>query len=92
MLNTSSSISISHFIIKLQRMTGYINTKHNPTSLLTIAGLADLGYTVDYSKADPTYNGYSMNNDVPGCCNPPQTAEPTLPPASLPLPTQPPVL
>ena len=54
----------------LQRMTGYVNTGVNPTSLLTLASLADLGYQVDYSKAEP-YNGYDMNNLAPGCCQPP---------------------
>jgi hypothetical protein len=54
-----------------ERMTGYVNPGGNPTSLLTIAALADLNYGVDYTKADPSYNGYSMDNTVSGCCNPP---------------------
>ena len=52
-------------------MTGYVNPLGNPTSLLTIAALADLNYVVDYTKADPSYTGYSMDNTVSGCCNPP---------------------
>lgn len=54
-----------------ERMTGYVNPEGNPTSLITIAALADLNYVVDYTKADPSYNGYSMDNTVSGCCNPP---------------------
>ena len=54
-----------------ERMTGYVNPGGNPTSLLTIAALADLNYGVNYTKADPNYNGYSMDNTVSGCCNPP---------------------
>ena len=52
-------------------MTGFVDAGHNPTSLITIASLQDLGYTVNYNAADP-YDGYDMDNDVPGCCNPPE--------------------
>lgn len=33
-------------------MTGYLNSGSNPLSRLSIAGLQDLGYSVDYTKAD----------------------------------------
>lgn len=33
-------------------MTGFLSSGRNPLSRLTIAALADLGYTVDESKAD----------------------------------------
>ena len=50
-------------------MTGYVNSGHNPTSMLTIASLQDLGYDVDYTKAG-IYNGYNMNNLLESCCRP----------------------
>lgn len=34
-------------------MTGYVNLGANPLSVVSIASLADLGYAVDYSRADP---------------------------------------
>lgn len=34
-------------------MTGWIGAGSNPISRVTIASLEDLGYTVDYTKADP---------------------------------------
>jgi hypothetical protein len=34
-------------------MTGFLNAGPNPLSVVTIASLADLGYTVDVSQADP---------------------------------------
>ncbi|WP_420125026.1 leishmanolysin-related zinc metalloendopeptidase [Longimicrobium sp.] len=34
-------------------MTGYVDTGLNPLSVLTVRSLADLGYTVDVSRADP---------------------------------------
>ena len=34
-------------------MTGYINYGPNPLSVVTIASLADLGYSVDMNQADP---------------------------------------
>lgn len=34
-------------------MTGYVNLGSNPLSAVSIASMADLGYTVDYSSADP---------------------------------------
>jgi Leishmanolysin/Bacterial Ig-like domain (group 2) len=34
-------------------MTGFLNAGPNPLSLVTIASLSDLGYTVDESQADP---------------------------------------
>jgi hypothetical protein len=34
-------------------MTGFLNAGPNPLSVVTIASLADLGYTVDQSQADP---------------------------------------
>jgi hypothetical protein len=47
---------------KNELMTGYLSTKYaNPISKLTIAALDDLGYEVDYSKAQP----YSPTAD---CC------------------------
>jgi hypothetical protein len=34
-------------------MTGFLNAGPNPLSVVTIASLADMGYTVDESQADP---------------------------------------
>ena len=34
-------------------MTGYISFNGNPLSTITVASLADLGYTVSYANADP---------------------------------------
>ncbi len=34
-------------------MTGYVNLGFNPLSAVTIASMADMGYAVDYSAADP---------------------------------------
>jgi hypothetical protein len=34
-------------------MTGYVNLGFNPLSTVSIASMADLGYQVDYSAADP---------------------------------------
>ena len=34
-------------------MTGYINTTFSPLSVLTVAAFDDMGYEVDYTKADP---------------------------------------
>jgi hypothetical protein len=34
-------------------MTGFLNAGLNPISRLSVAGLADLGYEVDYEAADP---------------------------------------
>ena len=73
-----------------ERMTGYVNPVYNPTSLLTIANLADMGYVVDFTKAQP-YDGYNMNNNIPGCCNPPArlvaaTQDPTPNPTNQPTP------
>jgi hypothetical protein len=41
-------------------MTGVLDSTINPLSRITIAGLEDLGYTVDYSKADP-FTVYDLN-------------------------------
>lgn len=41
-------------------MTGYLNSGSNPLSRLSIAGLNDLGYSVDYSKAD-TFSAGTIN-------------------------------
>ena len=47
-------------------MTGQIGNHFAPLSRLTIGTLEDLGYSVDYSQADP-YTASDMN---PGCvCN-----------------------
>ncbi|MDO4246701.1 MAG: leishmanolysin-related zinc metalloendopeptidase [Deinococcus sp.] len=42
-------------------MTGYLGSGSNPLSRLSIAGLADLGYSVDYSKAD-SYSASTLNS------------------------------
>lgn len=44
-------------------MTGYVNAGVNPLSRITIASLADLGYTVDLSRADqfPLWAGLMSN-------------------------------
>jgi len=40
-------------------MTGYVNAGANPLSLLTIASMGDLGYTVNYAAAEPFTQTYS---------------------------------
>ncbi len=46
-------------------MTGYLNSGSNPLSRLTIASLQDLGYSVDYTRADAfsvgTVNSLSLS-------------------------------
>lgn len=42
-------------------MTGYLNSGSNPLSRLSIAGLQDLGYSVDYTKAD-AYSSATINS------------------------------
>lgn len=42
-------------------MTGYLNSGSNPLSRLSIAGLHDLGYNVDYTKAD-AFSSSSINS------------------------------
>mmetsp|Transcript_22159 Transcript_22159/g.48184 ORF Transcript_22159/g.48184 Transcript_22159/m.48184 type:complete len:125 (+) Transcript_22159:1-375(+) len=44
-------------------MTGYLSQPSNPISILTIASLEDIGYTVDYSGAG-AYDGSDTT-----CCN-----------------------
>ena len=34
-------------------MTGFVNPSSNPLSRMTIASLQDMGYTVDFSAAEP---------------------------------------
>ncbi len=46
-------------------MTGYLSEGINPLSMLTIADLADLGYTVDYAAADPYALPASTQNLAP---------------------------
>ena len=41
-------------------MTGYLNSGTNPLSRISIGGLADLGYSVDYTKAD-SYSTTTLN-------------------------------
>ena len=55
-----------HCGTKNELMTGYLSAGDNPLSRLSIATLQDLGYSVDYSQADP----YTASNMDPGCvCN-----------------------
>ncbi|WP_422000756.1 leishmanolysin-related zinc metalloendopeptidase [Reyranella sp.] len=42
----------SESIFGNERMTGFLSGAVNPLSILTIGALQDLGYTVDYTKAD----------------------------------------
>jgi hypothetical protein len=44
-------------------MTGYLDDRKNPLSRITIASLEDMGYRVDYSKADP----FTRDDINPSC-------------------------
>jgi hypothetical protein len=46
-------------------MTGYVNAGAMPLSQLTVRSLADLGYTVDVSKADPFFLAMSAGEGPP---------------------------
>ena len=46
-------------------MTGFLNAGTNPLSVVTIASLSDLGYTVDVSQADPFSLGASLRRAGP---------------------------
>jgi hypothetical protein len=58
-----------------EMMTGWIDPTYNPLSAITVASLADIGYTVDASGADPytlpsgagaalRTGGIAVNNDI----------------------------
>lgn len=47
-------------------MTGWINIGASPLSRVSLASLADLGYTVDMTKADPYLLGPSILDLIPG--------------------------
>jgi hypothetical protein len=46
-------------------MTGFLNAGPNPLSVVTIASLADLGYTVDVNQADPVTLNPSLRRAGP---------------------------
>ncbi len=46
-------------------MTGFLNAGTNPLSVVTIASLSDLGYTVDVNQADPFSLGASLRRAGP---------------------------
>ena len=51
-----SGTTLSHWresVMTNELMTGFLNTGVNPLSAVTIESMADLGYTVDVSAADP---------------------------------------
>jgi len=51
-----ASTALAHWresVLKAELMTGYISTGASPLSATTIGSLADLGYAVDLSQADP---------------------------------------
>lgn len=55
-LDGGSGTRCSHWddaCLKDELMTGYISGDAQPLSRITIAGMEDLGHTVDYTKADP---------------------------------------
>lgn len=43
-------------------MTGFVNTGANPLTRLTIAQFADLGYQVDFARADPDNTGFAVSS------------------------------
>lgn len=47
-------------LLENELMTGYLNNGINPVSLITVASLADLGYTVNLNKAD----NYTPNSSI----------------------------
>ncbi|HEX8211346.1 MAG TPA: leishmanolysin-related zinc metalloendopeptidase [Longimicrobium sp.] len=63
-------------VLRNELMTGYLNAGPNPLSVLTVRSLADLGYSVDPSRADPffltltvrapggTENTLTLHNDL----------------------------
>lgn len=40
-------------VLKNELMTGFLDSGRNPLSRITVGSLADLGYTVNFAKADP---------------------------------------
>ncbi|MFP6765474.1 MAG: hypothetical protein VB858_17735, partial [Planctomycetaceae bacterium] len=48
-------------VLGSELMTGFINTGFNPLTRLTIAQFADLGYQVDFARADPDNSGQSLS-------------------------------
>ena len=58
----------SEACLQTELMTGFVESTPTPLSRITIGTLQDLGYTVDYSKAD--YFGRSNLGTSTGCiCN-----------------------
>jgi leishmanolysin len=54
--NGGSGTTLSHWresVMTNELMTGFLNSGTNPLSSVTIESMADLGYTVDVSVADP---------------------------------------
>lgn len=48
-------------VLGTELMTGIINTGTNPLTRLTIAQFADLGYQVDFARADPDNAGFAVS-------------------------------
>jgi hypothetical protein len=54
--NGGTGTTLSHWresVMNNELMTGFINNGTNPLSAVTVESMADLGYTVDVSAADP---------------------------------------
>ena len=47
-------------VLQTELMTGFLNSGSNPLSQLTIASMADIGYTVNTSVADPFFVATSL--------------------------------
>lgn len=54
-------------VLRNELMTGYLNAGSNPLSVLTVRSLADMGYTVDATSADPFF--LTMTLRAPGTGN-----------------------
>jgi hypothetical protein len=54
-------------VLRNELMTGFLNAGSNPLSVLTVRSLADLGYTVDASSADPFFLALALR--APGTGN-----------------------
>ncbi|MBC8289938.1 MAG: pre-peptidase C-terminal domain-containing protein, partial [Planctomycetes bacterium] len=48
-------------VLGTELMTGFINAGANPLTRLTIAQFADLGYQVDFTRADPDNSGFAVS-------------------------------
>jgi leishmanolysin len=77
--NGGSGTTLSHWresVMTNELMTGFLNPGANPLSSVTIESMADLGYTVDVSAADPWPTPTSGASAAVGATAPASVAAP----------------